>query len=96
MGKLKAGKVQIDFGFLLNWLQFPNAQILAVESDINNKILTLTIADDEMPEVRGLGDLKTVTPHYITYQDFNGHRVVIRQPIENGIIIEKEGVRWKG
>jgi hypothetical protein len=79
---LKAGNLKIDCKIILKWLQFPRAQILKAEYNNEENIIVLTLADEEMPEVENMSNIKTVLPHYITHNDGNGNHVSIRQPIE--------------
>lgn len=79
---MRAGTIKIDSKILLSWLQFPDAQILEANYDEANKILSITMADEEMPEFEGFSEPKIVMPTFVTYQDPSGNRVSIRQPIE--------------
>jgi hypothetical protein len=79
--KMKAGTINIAEELILNYLQFPRANILDVKFEGNKRTLELTIEDQEMPEVKD-GHIETVSPMYVTYQNCSGDKVVIRQPLK--------------
>jgi len=65
----------------LDYLQFPNGEILQARIDDNGH-LELCIADAEMPEVIEGERTPVVRPSITRYQDVLGHWVAIRDPLK--------------
>lgn len=77
----RIGRVEVDPRLILGFLQFPNGEITHIELNPERQTILVTIADNEMPLIK-LGEiLPFVTPYYKVYEDCEGHRVAVREPL---------------
>ena len=78
---MKAGKITISEASILQWLQFPLANILETKFNVGSRTFEIILEDEEMSEV-GEGEyIKDVIVSYITYQDPSGNKVQIRESL---------------
>ena len=84
MKAVHRGFILIDQRIVLDFLQFPNGEILQARIDDYGH-LELCIADNEMPEVKEGESVPVVMPAYTRYQDAQGHWVALREPLNKNL-----------
>lgn len=79
---MRLGRVRISTELVREWLQFPSAEIVQAEFDMEHDCLDITLKDVEMPEVEAGSSIPYVTLSFRRYYAKNGLTVDIREPVE--------------
>ena len=72
------GKIRIADEMVLKWLDYGDAAIRGVSYDVGAGVIDLILEHTSMPETKDGDGIPIVKPMYITYQDAEGHFVVLR------------------
>jgi len=78
---MRIGRIKVSEELVRRWLQFPDATILEVNFDVPHRTLDIVLEDREMPIVREGDVIPDVMPLFTTYEDYEGHRVAVRQTL---------------
>lgn len=80
-GPRNKGRVFISDELILGWLQFSGGRIIDISHSNDSETTEIVIEHEEMPETNPGEYAPIVNPSYITYQDCEGHKVAIREPL---------------
>jgi len=85
MGKvMRMGRVLVNPGLILTWLQLDEGHIWDVKFDKELQIVSFLVSHPDFPEKPENEYAKIINLSYTTYQDNIGNAVVIRNPIAKG------------